>query len=101
MTTISYPCGMTREQWRALAVKQRMGLAARLQSDLLELWRSCKTKSCRRNQRCSGDGENCARRPWLADLNSPNLGRPDFRFNFRLPRKLRQRWAELEALPFR
>jgi hypothetical protein len=74
-------------------------LAARAQSDLLELWRSCRKKFCRRAHACLGD-ERCRLRPFEADLNNPNLGRPDFQFNYRRPEALRKPSAILDQLPF-
>jgi hypothetical protein len=97
---MKYPGGLTREQWLALTLNQRVVLAECAKSDLLALWRSCKTKRCRRAQRCMGNGKQCALRPFLPDLNNPNLGNPGFRFSFRLSRKMRMQWATLDSLPF-
>ena len=99
MRTRDYPGRLTHEQWRALTLNERCALAARAQCDLLELWRGCTKKACRRARTCSGDAERCRSRPWLADLRSPNLGRPDFKPAFELPEKLRLKWAILGGLP--
>jgi hypothetical protein len=94
-----YPGRLTREQWRALTSEQRRALASRAQSDLLKLWRGCTKKVCRRAQTCSGDAEKCKSRPWLADLRSRDLGRPDYQPSFALPEQVREPWAMLEVLP--
>jgi hypothetical protein len=80
-------------------VDQRCLLAARAQSDLLGLWRSCDKKPCRRAHTCHGD-EQCRKRPRQADLNNPNLGRPDFRFSYRIPEELNTAYWILDSLPY-
>jgi hypothetical protein len=95
----TYPGGLTREEWLQRSIRERCVLAARAQSDLLELWRSCSKKFCRRAHACLGD-ERCRLRPFEADLNNPNLGRPDFQFSYRRPEASRKPSAILDQLPF-
>jgi putative transposase len=42
----------------------------------------------------------CHQRPMEADLNNPNLGRPDFQFSYSFPKELDEPFAILEHLPF-
>jgi hypothetical protein len=98
MRTKEYLDRFTFEQWRALSYNARRLLASRAKSDLLQLWKSCGRKRCRRARSCSGDADKCLQRPWLADLQDPDFGRPDYRFKFNLPRKLRKQWNQLEGL---
>jgi hypothetical protein len=95
----TYPGRLTREEWLKRPVDQRCLLAARAQSDLLGLWRSCDKKPCRRAHTCHGD-EQCRKRPRQADLNNPNLGRPDFRFSYRIPEELNTAYWILDSLPY-
>ena len=95
----TYPGRLTREQWLKLSIAQRRLLAARGESDLLGLWRSCRKKPCRRAHACCGD-EQCKLRPYQADYKNPNFGRPDFQFSFRFPEHLRLPSAILDHLPF-
>ncbi len=99
MRARTYPGQLTREEWLQLSIKQRMLLAARAESDLLGLWRSCNKKPCRRAHACRGD-ERCKLRPYEADFRSPNFGQPDFKFSFRFPDRLRIPSAILGHLPF-
>jgi len=94
-----YPGRLTRQQWLALSVSQRCLLAARAQSDLLGLWKSCRKKPCRRGHACHGD-KRCKSKPWQTDLNNPNLGDPDFKFSYRPPEHLRIPGAILDQLPY-
>jgi hypothetical protein len=96
----TYPGRLTREEWLKRPVDQRSLLAARAQSDLLSLWRSCDKKPCRRAHACRGD-EQCRMRPRLADLNNPNRGRPDFRPSYRIPEELNTAYWILDSLPHR
>jgi hypothetical protein len=50
----------TPEQQQALRNAARSA-TQRLYCDVLERWRSCKTKSCRRHLRCTGDAAACFR----------------------------------------
>ena len=95
----TYPGRLTQEQWREHKVRQRYVLAARACADLLELWRSCSNKSCRRAHSCQGD-ERCRDRPHETDFKNPNFGRPDFVSSFRFPEHLRTPWAILSRLPY-
>jgi hypothetical protein len=95
----TYPGRLTREQWLKLSILQRCLLAARAESDLLGLWRSCSKKPCRRAHACRGD-ERCRLRPRQADFKDPNFGQPDFVFSFRFPEELRVPAAILDHLPF-
>jgi hypothetical protein len=94
-----YPGRLTREEWLKRSVKERCLLAARAQSDLLGLWRSCRRKPCRRAHACHGD-ERCRSRPYQADFNNPNFGRPEFAFSYRRPDHLRILSAIIDQLPF-
>ncbi len=58
----NYPGRLTREQWRALPPAERRTAAKRAQCDLLELWRDCANKRCRRARCCVGDPHACERR---------------------------------------
>jgi hypothetical protein len=95
----TYPGRRTREQWLKLSVWQRRLFAARAESDLLGLWRTCRKKPCRRAHACHGD-ERCKLRPYEADYKNPNFGQPDFKFSFRFPHHLRIPSAILDHLPF-
>jgi hypothetical protein len=70
----------------------------RAKSDLLELWRTCSKKPCRKHHACHGD-KLCYQRPMEADLKNPNLGRPDFVFSYKYPKELDEPFAILEHLP--
>jgi hypothetical protein len=94
----TYPGRLTREEWLKRPVDERCLLAARAQSDLLGLWRSCDKKPCRRAHACHGD-EQCKKRPVQADLKNPNLGRQDFRFSYRIPEELNTAYWILDSLP--
>jgi hypothetical protein len=94
-----YPGRLTREEWLKRSVQERWLLAARAQSDLLGLWRSCSKKTCRRAHSCAGD-ERCQTRPYQADFKNPNFGRPDFEFSYRYPDHLRIPSAILDQLPY-
>lgn len=94
-----YPGRLTREEYYALPTPQRWLLAMRAKSDLLELWRTCSKKRCRRARCCFGD-KTCYMRPIQADLKNPNLGRPDFEFSYKYPKELDEPFAILEHLPF-
>jgi hypothetical protein len=94
-----YPGRLTREEWLRRSVSQRCLLAARAQSDLLGLWRSCSKKPCRRAHACHGD-ERCRLRPRQADFKNPNFGRPDFVSSYRYPAHLRFPFAIIDQLPF-
>jgi len=96
----TYPGRLTQEEWLKTPVDRRCLLAARAQSDLLGLWRSCDKKPCRRAHTCHGDAR-CKSRPWQADLKNPNLGRPDFRFSYRIPEELDEAYWILDSLPYR
>jgi hypothetical protein len=95
----TYPGRLSREEWLQLSIGQRMLLVKRAAADLLELWRSCSKKPCRRAHACLGD-ERCKLRPYEADFKSPNFGQPDFKFSFRYPAHLRIPSAILDQLPF-
>ena len=73
----TYPGRLTKQQWLKHTIGQRGILAARANADLLELWRSCSKKSCRRAHACHGDSE-CTSRPYQADFKHPDFGQPDF-----------------------
>ena len=94
-----YPGGLTRDEYYALPSAQRWLYAMRAKSDLLELWRTCSKKPCRKHHACLGD-ERCWLRPVEADLKNPNLGRPDFEFSYDYPKELDAPFAILEHLPF-
>jgi hypothetical protein len=94
-----YPGRLTREQWLRLSVVQRCLLVARAQSDLLELWRSCNKKPCRRAHACHGD-ERCEPELLEEDLRNPNRGNPDFEFSYHFPDALRTPSAILDRLPY-
>jgi len=99
MRARTYPGRLTREEWLKRSVQQRCLLAARAQSDLLGLWRSCGKKPCRRAHACHGD-ERCRSRPYQADFKNPNFGRPDFKCSYRHPDHLRIPRAIVDQLPF-
>jgi hypothetical protein len=99
MRARTYPGRLTREQWLKLTVRQRRLLAARADADLLELWRSCSKKPCRRAHACLGD-ERCTIRPYLADFKNPNFGQPDYVSSYRFPQHLRIPSAILNHLAF-
>jgi hypothetical protein len=94
-----YPGRLTRQQWLTLTIGERALLAARAESDLLGLWRSCGRKPCRRAHACCGDAR-CSARPYAADFKNPNFGQPDFEFSFRYPAHLRLPAAILGQLPY-
>jgi hypothetical protein len=98
MRTRTYPGRLTREQWLTLSKSQRRLLAARAESDLLGLWRTCRKKPCRRAHACHGD-ERCKSRPYESDFKSPNFGQPDFEFNFHFPDHLLFPSSILDHLP--
>jgi hypothetical protein len=54
---------------------------------------------CRRAHACHGD-KQCRKRPAQADLKNPNLGRPDFRFSYRIPEELNTAYWILDSLPY-
>jgi hypothetical protein len=95
----TYPGRLTQEQWLKHPVRQRYVLAARAAADLLELWRSCSKKPCRRAHACRGD-ERCRIRPRLPDFENPNFGQPDFVSSYRSPEHLRIPFAILDHLAF-
>ncbi len=95
----TYPGRLTQEQWLKRSVRQRYLLAARADADLLELWRSCSKKPCRRAHACHGD-ERCRIRPSLADFKNPNFGQPDYVSGYRFPGHLRIPSAILDHLAF-
>jgi hypothetical protein len=99
LRTRAYPGRVPRDEWLRLSIQQRCLLVARAQSDLLELWQSCRKKPCRRARACQGD-DKCRLKPLQADLNNPNLGQPGFRFSYRLPDELRVPTAILDQLPY-
>lgn len=94
-----YPGRLTKDEYYALPTPRRWLYAMRAKSDLLELWRTCSKKPCRKHHTCQGD-ERCWLRPAEADLKNPNLGRPDFVFSYRRPKELHEPFAILEHLPF-
>jgi hypothetical protein len=99
MSRRTYPGRLTREQWLTLSMGQRYRLAVRADADLLELWRSCSKKPCRRDHACRGD-ERCRIRPRLADLKNPNFGQPGDVSSYQLPGHLRIPSAILDHLAF-
>lgn len=99
MSSRTYPWRLTREEWLALSSRQRMLLAKRAESDLLELWRTCRKKPCRRAHACLGD-ERCKLRPYEADWKNPNFGQPDFEFSFHYPDHLCSPSALIRYLQF-
>src|ERR1051326_106435 len=94
-----YPGRLTRDAYYALPAWPRGLLAIRAKSDLLELWRSCRKKRCRRARACHG-GKLCYQRPIEADLKNPNLGQPGFEFSYKYPKELDEPFADLEHLPY-
>jgi hypothetical protein len=94
-----YPGGLTRDEYYALPAARRWLHAMRAKSDLLELWRSCSKKPCRRARACRGD-ERCYLRPRQADLKNPNLGQPGFEFSYKYPQELDEPFVDLENLPY-
>ena len=99
MSRRTYPGRLTREEWLSLSDGQRCRLAARADADLLETWRSCSKKPCRRAHACLGD-ERCRIRPFLADFRNPNFGRPDYVPSYREPSYLRIPSAILDHVAF-
>jgi hypothetical protein len=99
MPTRTYPGRLTREQWLKLSNSQRRLLAARAESDLLGLWRTCRKKPCRRAHACQGD-ERCQSRPYEADFKNPNFGQPDFESSFHFPDHLLLPSSILDHLPY-
>jgi hypothetical protein len=95
----TYPGRLTRDEWLQLSIRQRNVLAARAAADLLDLWRSCSKKPCRRGHACQGD-ERCRIRPRLIDFENPNFGQPDFVSSYRFPEHLRIPSAILDALAY-
>jgi len=87
MRVRTYPGRLSRAEWLRISSRRRMLLISRAESDLLELWRTCSKKPCRRAHACLGDAR-CPLRPWQADLNHPNRGEPGFVFSFRIPERL-------------
>ena len=98
MPQAHYPGRRTREQWLALSIRERSQLAARAQSDLLGLWKTCSKKPCRRAHTCQGDSQ-CRLRPYQADFENPNRNRLDFKFSYQFPEQLRIPSAILKQLP--
>jgi hypothetical protein len=98
MSMRTYPGRLTREQWLKLSIAQRCLLAARAESDLLGLWRTCRKKACRRAHACHGD-ERCKSRPFEADFKNPNFGQPDFEPAFHFPAHLLLPASILDHLP--
>jgi len=95
----TYPGRLTREQWLRRSMMERHVLIARAESDLLDLWKTCGRKSCRRAHACGGD-EKCRLRPYLADFNNKNFGRPDYVFRFKYPAHLKLPRDIINQLPF-
>ena len=93
----TYPGRLTRDQWLKLSRAQRNLLAARAMSDVLDLWRSCGKKTCRRAHTCHGD-ERCRIRPHLVDFNNPNFRRLDYVSTYKQPAHLRIPSAILDYL---
>ena len=93
----TYPGRLTREQWLKLSPGRRYLLAARAQSDLLDLWRTCSKKNCRRAHACHGD-QRCQTRPYRADFNNPNFRRLDYVSTYKPPAHLRLPSAILDHL---
>ena len=87
MARRTYPGRLTRQQWLKLSDGERYLLAARAQSDLLDLWKSCSKKPCRRAHACHGD-QRCRIRPYRADFKNPNFGQPGYVFSYRHPEYL-------------
>ncbi|MGH6673454.1 MAG: hypothetical protein ACRECV_15995 [Xanthobacteraceae bacterium] len=77
----TYPGRLTREEWLKAPMLQRRLLVSRAQSDLLDLWRTCRKKPCRRAHSCRGD-VRCPLRVHEADWKSPSFGQPDFKSSF-------------------
>ena len=96
----TYPGRLGREAWLRLSVGARCRIADRAEADLLELWRGCSKKPCRRAHACSGD-QRCKSRPYAADFNNPNYGQPDFKSSFSYPEHLLLPAAIVMHLPFR
>jgi hypothetical protein len=80
-----YPGRLTGEQWQALPPDKRVALARRAQCDLLELFRFCPRKLCRRTQSCGGDPVACEEKFWMGGAKKS--------------RKLRAEYARIGALP--
>lgn len=95
----TYPGRLTQEQWLKHTVWQRHVLAARAAADLLELWRGCTKKPCRRAHACHGD-ERCRIRPRLVDFENPNFGQPEFVSSYRSPEHLSIPFAILDHLAY-
>ena len=95
----TFPGRLTREQWLKLSDGQRYLLAARANADVLELWRSCSKKPCRRAHACHGD-QRCRIRPYRADFKNPNFGQPDYVFSYRPPEHLRTARAILRHIAY-
>ena len=95
----AYPGRLTREQWLSLSDGQRYLLAARADADLLELWRSCSKKTCRRAHACHGD-ERCRGSPYQADFKNPNFRQPGYVFSYQPPQHLRIPSAILDHMAF-
>ncbi len=93
----TYPGRLTREEWLKLSVWQRSMLAARADADLLDLWRSCRKKPCRRAHACQGDNR-CRRRLYEADFKDPKFREPDYIFSYQPPEHLRIPAAILDHL---
>jgi hypothetical protein len=87
MRVRTYPGRLNRGEWLRISSRRRLRLIKRAESDLLELWRTCNKKPCRRAHCCLGD-DRCPLRPWLADLKHPKRGEPDFEFSFHYPDRL-------------
>jgi len=96
----TYPGRLCREEWLRLSVGERCRIVDRAEADILELWRSCNKKPCRRAHACLGDKRRCTLRPYEADFKNPNFGRPDFRCSFSFPDHLLVPSAIVTHLPF-
>ena len=95
----TYPGRLVRDEWLRISMRQRLLLTKRAESDLLELWRTCSKKPCRRAHACLGD-ERCSLRPWQEAWKSPKFGQPDYVCSFRYPDHLREAEAVLKHLHF-
>jgi hypothetical protein len=79
-----YPGRLTRDEYYALPAARRWLHAMRAKSDLLELWRSCSKKPCRRAGVCRGDER------WLPAAEAGRLeksesGAAGFRVQLQIP----------------
>jgi hypothetical protein len=63
---------MKLDDWRALPRDKRNDLARRAQCDLLEAFRCCANKRCRRDRWCAGaDPRSCKDRLWISAKTKP------------------------------